>query len=185
MLRGLQLQPAHGCILILSEHHDITCVYIHVCILCYMCFVCFRSATPRTSLPACVGRSDVAGVHHDPARGAEGLRRDVLVELGAHDAGVAVGAAHLAPHHAVLGVLHLGLGLVDVLDALAVVEGGVLAGAHAVDLDQRAGAVAVGLAALVAEDEALGVQAHRRLLARLRGDLLHGGDLLGRHSCFG
>ena len=71
--------------------------------------------------------------------------------------------ANLAPHHTELGVLDLLLGLVDICNSLANVELCVLLGADAIDLQQSAVGVAVGLAALVAQDHTLGVESHRLL----------------------
>lgn len=67
---------------------------------------------------------------------------------------------NLAPHHTELGVLDLLLGLVDVCDPLANVELCVVLGADTINLQQSAIGVAVGLAALVAQDDTLGIQAH-------------------------
>jgi hypothetical protein len=66
-----------------------------------------------------------------------GLRREIGLELGADDAGVAVRAGDLAPDAPVAGLAALGLGLVDVRHALAGVPRDVLLGVHPLDLDQR------------------------------------------------
>ena len=118
--------------------------------------------------------SNAAGVEHDPARSSEGLGRDVLGELRSHHTGVAMRAANLAPHHSELGVVDLLLGLVHICHPLAEVELCVLLGANAINLQKSAVGIAVGLAALVAQNQALGIQPDRLL------GLLHGllGDLL-------
>ena len=66
-----------------------------------------------------------------------GLRREVGLELGADDAGVAVRAGDLAPDAPVARLAALGLGLVDVRHALAGVPRDVLLGVHPLDLHQR------------------------------------------------
>ena len=71
-----------------------------------------------------------------------------------------MGTANLAPHDAELGVLHLFLGLVHVSNPLSDVELRVLLCSHPVNLQERAVGVAVGLAALVAQNQALRVKAH-------------------------
>ena len=74
-----------------------------------------------------------------------GLRREVRLELGADDAGVAVRAGDLAPDAPVAGLAALGLGLVDVRHALASVPRDVLLGVHPLDLHERRGLVLVRL----------------------------------------
>jgi hypothetical protein len=74
-----------------------------------------------------------------------GFRRQVGLELGADDAGVAVRAADLAPDAAVVRAVALGLGLVDVRHALPGVPSDVLLGVHALDLNQRGVLVLVRL----------------------------------------
>jgi hypothetical protein len=59
-----------------------------------------------------------AGVEHDAHAGAEGLRRDVVAELGAHNARVAVRARDAAPDDADLGAADLLLCAVHEGDAL-------------------------------------------------------------------
>lgn len=54
------------------------------------------------------------GVEHNPARASNRRRRQVLAELAAHKAVVAVSPADLAPDHAELAALDLPLRLVDV-----------------------------------------------------------------------
>ena len=66
-----------------------------------------------------------------------GLRREVGLELGADDAGVAVRAGDLAPDAPVARLAALGLGLVDVRHPLAAVPRDVLLGVHPLDLHQR------------------------------------------------
>lgn len=78
------------------------------------------------------------GTHH-------GGGGEVGAELRAHDAGVAVGARDLAPDAADGGAAALGLGLVDVGDALAGVVRHVLLGAHPLHLEQRRALVLVRL----------------------------------------
>merc|ERR1712185_330908 len=78
--------------------------------------------SPTTIAYRASGRLDARGVQHDAARAGDRARRQVLAELGAHHAVVAVRPAHLAPDHAELGVVDLLLRLVDVRDALAEVE---------------------------------------------------------------
>ena len=80
---------------------------------------------------------------------------------------------NLAPHHTELGVLDLLLGLVDVCDPLANVELCVVLGADTINLQQSAIGVAVGLAALVAQDHAFGIEPHRLLAPLLCGLLRH------------
>ena len=74
-----------------------------------------------------------------------GLRREVRLELGADDAGVAVRAGDLTPDAPVAGLTALGLGLVDVRHALASVPRDVLLGVHPLDLHERRGLVLVRL----------------------------------------
>jgi hypothetical protein len=74
-----------------------------------------------------------------------GFRRQVGLELGADDAGVAVRAADLAPDAAVVRAVALGLGLVDVRHALPRVPSDVFLGVHALDLNQRGVLVLVRL----------------------------------------
>ena len=50
---------------------------------------------------------DPRGVHHDADPSAHGLGRQVLGELGADGAGVAVGSGDLSPDHAKVGLLAL------------------------------------------------------------------------------
>merc|ERR1719408_634444 len=122
--------------------------------------------------------SDAARVQHNTAWSTERARRDVLGELGADDARVTVGTTNLAPDHAEVGVVLLLLRLVDVSHALAEVELRVLPGKDTLDLKESAVRVLVDLAPIVAEDAALGVQAHR-LSSLLRAlALLGDGQLL-------
>lgn len=74
-----------------------------------------------------------------------GLCREVGLELGADDTGVAVRAGDLAPDAAVVGAAALGLGLVDVRHALAGVPRHVLLGVEPLDLHQRSALVLVRL----------------------------------------
>jgi hypothetical protein len=74
-----------------------------------------------------------------------GFRRQVGLELGADDAGVAVRAADLAPDAAVVRAVALGFGLVDVRHALPRVPSDVFLGVHALDLNQRGVLVLVRL----------------------------------------
>lgn len=67
------------------------------------------------------------------ARTHDGLGGQVLPELGADGAGGAVRTRDAAPHDAVAAALLQGLGLVDVGQALAEVEVGLLLGVHAID----------------------------------------------------
>jgi hypothetical protein len=91
---------------------------------------------------------DAARVQHDAHVGADGLRRQVLGELGADDAVVAVGTHDLAPDDAELGVVLQRLALVDVRDLLAKVEVHVLLVLEALDLDERSVLVLVAQAAV-------------------------------------
>jgi hypothetical protein len=77
------------------------------------------------------------GVEHDADHGTEGLGGEVVLELCADDAGVAVRAGDLAPDDTDLGAADLLLATVDVGNALAVVEGGGLGVVNALDLDER------------------------------------------------
>ena len=103
---------------------------------------------------------DAARVHEDPDLFPHGLGGQVGGELGADDAGVAVGAGDLAPDAAVVGAVALGLGLVDVGHPLAAVPGHVLPGVHPLDLHQRRCLVLVRLGPLVSEDGAADVEPH-------------------------
>merc|ERR1719487_2048280 len=120
----------------------------------------------RVSLrrPLNAARSDARRVEHDAAGTSNRARRQVLAELRAHHAVVAVRPADLAPDDAELGVVDLTLRLVDVSDALAKVKVGVGALVDVLNLDERGVFVLVDLAALVAQDPALAVQAARLTL---------------------
>jgi hypothetical protein len=74
-----------------------------------------------------------------------GLRREVRLELGGDNAGVAVRAGDLTPDTPVAGLTALGLGLVDVRYALPSVPRDVLLGVHPLDLHKRRGLVLVRL----------------------------------------
>merc|ERR1719167_2048658 len=131
--------------------------------------------------------SDAAGVHHHTAASPERAGRDVLAPLRADDAGIAMRPADLAPDDAEPGVLHLLLRPIHVREPLTEVPLRILPCMHALNLDQGAGGIDVRLAALEAEDDPFGVQAHwlprlllRRLLFGTTGrDLL----LLCGHVC--
>lgn len=103
-----------------------------------------------------LNRLDLARVEHDAETLANGGRREILAELGADDAIVAVRGDDATPHEAILRHLSLGVllglgGLVNVSDALAQVELGVLAVFHTLNLDARLLHVLVAAIALVAD----------------------------------
>lgn len=102
---------------------------------------------------------DVTGVEHDADSAAKSLAGEVLGELGADTAAVAVVANDAAPDGAVLAAIDLALGLVDVGNALAHVEGGILELLDALH-PQDGGVVLLGgvAAALEAHELGLGVQ---------------------------
>ncbi|KAI3484871.1 hypothetical protein L1887_51925 [Cichorium endivia] len=119
--------------------------------------ICPRAQDHRLLVCVCVGgvvwcgdeesRLDARGVEHDANAGSEGLGRDVVRELGTDDTRVAVRAGDAAPDDADLAATHLLGGLVDVGDALAKVELGLLGLLNTLDLDEGAsvGANAVAL----------------------------------------
>eukprot|EP00983_Pelagomonas_calceolata_P112083 1159846-Pelagomonas_calceolata.AAC.28 len=110
--------------------------------------------------PAPSTHSHPAGVQHDAHGGAQAAGRQVLPELGAHGAGVAVRTGDLAPNAAEVGALLLGLGLVDEGQLLAQVELGLLGALHALNPDDG-GVVGLHLAvADVALNLALDEQPH-------------------------
>jgi len=99
-------------------------------------------------------------VKHDADAAADALGGEVAGELAPDDSVGSVGAADASPVDAELGpVLPGGRGLGDVRDALPEVEGGVLLGVAALDLDEGGVVVLVAEAALVSEDGAVDVEA--------------------------
>merc|ERR1719478_463415 len=117
---------------------------------------------------------DARGVEHDAARARDRARRQILAEIAAHDAVVAMRAGDLAPNAAELAVVDLLLRLVDVRHTLAKVEVRVRLRVHMLDLDEGGVLVLVDLAPLVAEDAALHVERGRLALG-----LLHHGTARG------
>lgn len=83
---------------------------------------------------------------------------NVARELGAHDTAVAVGPGNTAPDDTNPGATDLVGTAVNVRNALAEVEGGILGVLNALNLDERGARVQVALAALVAHDPALAVE---------------------------
>lgn len=79
-------------------------------------------------------------------------------ELGADDTRVAVSAGDATPENADLGATNLLGGLVDVCDALAEVELGILGLLDTLDLDEGGVALGDALRALVAHDPTLDVK---------------------------
>eukprot|EP00920_Eleutheroschizon_duboscqi_P000545 GHVT01001570.1.p1 GENE.GHVT01001570.1~~GHVT01001570.1.p1 ORF type:complete len:164 (+),score=24.25 GHVT01001570.1:595-1086(+) len=102
---------------------------------------------------------DPRRVHEDADAPAEGLGRQILRELGAHDSTVAMRPADLSPNYPVVRPLPLPLGAVDVGDALAQVKVGLLARLDAFQLQQRTRWVLVRARPLVSEYDGPGVQA--------------------------
>merc|ERR1719263_698691 len=81
------------------------------------------------------------------------------------------GTANLSPEHAKLRVFHFALGFVYICHTLSAIELCILSCAHPIDLEQSASWVDIGLAALKAGDDTLGIQTHW-LLRGLLGFLL-------------
>merc|ERR1719429_1040773 len=92
--------------------------------------------------------SDGAGVEEDAAWGTKSSRRNVFIPLRADNAGIAMRTAALA---------HL-LCLVDVSQALAEIKLGIIPSPNTVNLDQSAVRIGIVLAALEAENGALGIE---------------------------
>ena len=103
-------------------------------------------------------RLDARGVEHDTDTSSESLGRDVVGELGTNNTRVAVRAGDAAPDDADLGATNLLGGLVDVSDALAEVELGLVGLLNTFDLDEGGVALGDALRALVAHDPSLGVK---------------------------
>merc|ERR1719203_1475651 len=108
--------------------------------------------------------SDAAGVEHDAALGTKRLGRNVFFPRCADNTRIAVGAANLAPHHTIFGVLDLRFRLVYVSDTLAKVKRCVFFGADTLNLDQRSCGIAVALTPLVSKDDAPCIQARGGLV---------------------
>lgn len=113
----------------------------------------------------------LVGVEHDAEGGAHGAGRQVLGELGAHHAVVAVAGDHLAPDALVGVAAGSVLGLVDVGDALSVVEDGRLALLAALDLEDGLVLLLGALAALEVDEASLLVEP---ALCEWRGSYLTG-----------
>lgn len=108
---------------------------------------------------------DRAWIKHDTDALANGGSWQVLAELCADVAIASVGCDDAAPHDAILAQraawgLLVGESLVDVGDALAHVELGILAVLDALDLKARLAAMLVASVALVANMYTLRVQSH-------------------------
>lgn len=99
------------------------------------------------------------GVQHDADGRAERLGRERVAELGADNAGVAVGTGDLAPDDADPGAADLLLGLVDVGDLLAEVEVRSVRGVNALDLDEAVRGVRDVAGACVGQVTSLHVKA--------------------------
>lgn len=91
------------------------------------------------------------GVQHDADGRAERLGGERVAELGADNAGVAVGTGDLAPDDADPGAADLLLGLVDVGDLLAEVEVRGVRVVDALDLDEAGRGVRDVAGALVGQ----------------------------------
>jgi hypothetical protein len=119
--------------------------------------------TKRTKRQEQEGRLDPGWVEHDADPGSHGLGRQVAAELGAHRAGVPVRAGHLAPDatqlRLLLAVGHRGLvlGLVHESAPLTHIPPGLLLVLAALQLEEGGVLVLVALAALVAREYGLGV----------------------------
>ena len=72
------------------------------------------------------GNLDVGGVKHDTDGGAEGLRREVLLEIGTDETGVAVSSSNLAPDNSDLGTTDFLRSTVDKSNTLSKIELGLL-----------------------------------------------------------
>ena len=102
---------------------------------------------------------DSGGVQHHTDHLGDGAGGEVVSELCADNAGVAVGTGDLAPEDSLLvaGLVSL-LGPVDVSDTLADVELGVLPGLDTLDSEEGGACVLVSLASLVAEEDSTSVE---------------------------
>jgi hypothetical protein len=105
------------------------------------CFSTVRSRRQRSYRNSLYRRR----VKHDADGGTEGLGREVVLELGADDTGVAVRTGDLAPDDADLGALDRPLCAVDVGYPLAGVPLSCLDIVDALKLEQRSSGVGVPL----------------------------------------
>lgn len=110
-------------------------------------------------------RSDSAWIKHDTDALADGVCWQIFAELCANVAVVSMGGDNATPHDTVLAhgaswSLLVGQSLVDVCDALAHVEVGILAVLNALDLQPRLAAMLVASVALVAKVHGLAMQSH-------------------------
>ena len=107
------------------------------------------------------------GVEHDAEGSAHSSGREVLLELGADHAVVAVAGDDLAPHALVGVATGSVLGLVDVSDALSVVEDGGLAVFATLDLEGSLALNLGALATLEVREDSLLVEPTRSALGSL------------------
>eukprot|EP01085_Mycamoeba_gemmipara_P004782 Mycagemm_TRINITY_DN7912_c1_g1::TRINITY_DN7912_c1_g1_i1::g.4782::m.4782 type:complete len:142 gc:universal TRINITY_DN7912_c1_g1_i1:24-449(+) len=110
---------------------------------------------------------NTAWVEHDANGGAHSLRREILCELSPDDTRVAVRTSNATPDGADLRAVEDLLGAVQENNTLAKIEIALLAGVHALDLNQRGVLVLVALAALVPHEDTLAVQPESLLLGLL------------------
>ena len=88
------------------------------------------------------------GEQHHADGSTDGACRDVLLEASAHNTVVAVGACNLTPDNAHASTVDLLLAAIDVCNALAKVEVGILAVVDAVNADEGGTSVLVNLASV-------------------------------------